>query len=414
MPTFDSMKMAEITPVFNYNDAFNKRGEAAIHVRIYYQGKRKLVGLGIHVLPSQWDSKRLRVKSHPSKDQYNNRIKNEINRIRDNEDRLIERRKRYTISDLLEAHEVHDQESFLEWFKQDLSTRVDLAPGTVRQHWVVFRRLEDFKPDIRFAHIDYEFLYGFEQFLRSFTYTKGSVTKKLELTRVVKYLKTLNTYIKRAIKLDMMSERDNPFKRFEWSEYTRAERQADRKRRYLEPEEVQRLENLTFGAKDKHHEKIRDFFIIQCYTGLAYGDMIKLSKANVEYKGTSDNHGLVIRKSREKSGEILYIPVCSMAPKAERILKKYYDQADDYLFDQITSIYINRELKKIARKAGIDKPVTTHVGRHTCAMWLLYNGHTKDIVAKVLGHSDLRSTAIYAEINESVLDETFSKLNRVI
>ena len=87
------MKLAEITPVFNYNKSVNRNGESALHLRIYYKGKRKLIGLGIHVKQTQWDNRSGKVKGHSRKDEYNNRIKTEINRIRDNESTKISNKK---------------------------------------------------------------------------------------------------------------------------------------------------------------------------------------------------------------------------------------------------------------------------------------------------------------------------------
>ncbi len=195
------LKLAKITPVYNYNNSANKRGESAIHIRVYYGSKRKLVGTGTHLRPEQWDAKRNKVKNHPAKESFNIRIKNELRRIEDNEQWYIARRRKYSVTDLIADRKLNQEyQSFSQFIKLDLAKRTDLSPGTIRNHQGFINRLAEFKSFIAFDDVNYSFLNNFEIFLRGYSFTKGGITKRLELTRVVKYLKTLNTYVKRAIK----------------------------------------------------------------------------------------------------------------------------------------------------------------------------------------------------------------------
>lgn len=410
------MKLAEITPVFNYNNRLNRHGEAAVHVRIYFAGKRRLVSTGVSVSPECWDDLKLRVKGHPKKDIYNFGIRDIINQIEQNQQELLRSgADGYTVDDLLNYHEKNrDREtSLVQFMRLDLDTRVDLKAGTRKNHKSFLKRFCEYRQEMLFADVNYSMLKEYEQFLRSYTFESGGTIKNLSLTRVAKHLKTFHSYINRAIKEGYLTEAGDPFRHFDWSGYYRAEKQANKRRRHLDPADVRALEALQFAPQQKHLEVIRDFFLVQCYTGLSYGDMIGLRKHHFKHKITESGSGLVIEMARKKTDEPFYVPVFLMSDKAESLFKKYLSKGRPYVFDQFTDVHINRELKKLAVMAGINEKITTHVGRHTCAMWLLHQGTPIEIISKILGHTNIKTTEIYAMIDQRSIDQAFIKRDQI-
>lgn len=147
-------------------------------------------------------------------------------------------------------------------------------------------------------------------------------------------------------------------------------------------------------------EKVRDLFLFQCFTGLAYVDLAELTKEDYQ---KNDLGQIYIRKKRSKTG-VVFTTV--LLEDAIKIAEKY-----DYELPVLSNQKYNTYLKEIQDICGIKKPLHTHIGRHTCATYLLNKGLSIDIVAKVLGHSNTKQTKHYARL----LDETvFEEIKKAI
>ena len=102
--------------------------------------------------------------------------------------------------------------------------------------------------------------------------------------------------------------------------------------------------------------------------------------------------------------------------KAIAILEKYRSQrpADGRLLPVCCNQVINRDLKKIAGKCGIDRPLTYHMARHTFATLSLTNGVSMETVSKTLGHASIRTTQVYARILPQKMETELARLNNVM
>lgn len=171
----------------------------------------------------------------------------------------------------------------------------------------------------------------------------------------------------------------------------------DTKRGFLSKDEIKLLLDATF--KKKGYELIRDLFIFCTFSGLAYTDMYNLTKENLQ---TSFDGHMWIIKEREKTGvescvRLLDIP--------RRILEKYEGMAKDGKLLPVPCYpNIRNGLKVVAQLSGIDKNLTWHMSRHTMATTVaLSNGVPIETVSKMLGHTSIRTTQIYAKItNEKI------------
>lgn len=148
---------------------------------------------------------------------------------------------------------------------------------------------------------------------------------------------------------------------------------------YLEECELRKILNYNFTG---NLQKYADLFLIQCYTGLAYADLIRLNSTNL----IKDSDGLVwINITRQKvEGAECIIPVIG---KAWKILAKY-----NFSLPSFSNQKYNAALKKIASEVGIRKKLTTHVGRKTYGTILLNKDVPIETVSKLLGHSNIRIT----------------------
>lgn len=166
---------------------------------------------------------------------------------------------------------------------------------------------------------------------------------------------------------------------------------------FLTKEEVNRIETKSF-ASDRL-AKVRDLFLFQCYTGLAYTDMARLKKEDFQVNEMGQTF---IKKPRMKTG-IDFTVV--MLDEALTILRRY-----DYRLPILTNQKYNSYLKEIGDLCEISKPLHTHIGRHTCATFLLNKGMSLDYVAKILGHSNTKQTKHYAKLLDESVFKEFKRL----
>jgi site-specific recombinase XerD len=151
----------------------------------------------------------------------------------------------------------------------------------------------------------------------------------------------------------------------------------------------------TLHLNDPDLDRKRDIFLFACYTGLAYVDLQQLNSSHL-IKETDNSW--YIRKPRQKTGQDSIIP---LLPAAIRILEKYSVANDIANFHWFVSTNqkMNRGLKFIAKRAGIEKDLHMHLARHTFATTVtLANGVPIETVSKMLGHANIKQTQHYAKV----------------
>jgi site-specific recombinase XerD len=214
----------------------------------------------------------------------------------------------------------------------------------------------------------------------------------------MKHIERLRKMINMAITLDWLPK--DPFSNFK-KHFDRVERQC------LTRKELAGLENKQFTIDRLNH--VRDMFIFSCYTGLAYIDLAELTPDNII---TGIDGGLWISTSRAKTDTGVRVPIL---PQAREVMEKYCDnpraQNSGTVFPVISNQRMNGYLKEIADLCGITKALTFHIARHTFATTVtLSNGVPIESVSKMLGHTSIRTTQIYAKVIESKLSEDMGKL----
>ena len=158
-------------------------------------------------------------------------------------------------------------------------------------------------------------------------------------------------------------------------------------------DEVRRIRTVKLGSK--RIENIRDLFILQCYTGLAFKDMSCFSEKDI--KIDKDGKEWIV-KERIKTGITALIPIL---PVVKEILVKY-----NYHLPTLTNQKYNSYLKEIQEMCGIKQTLHSHLAHHTCGTLLLNAGVDMLTVSKVLGHSSTKTTEmVYAKL----LPETIMK-----
>lgn len=275
-----------------------------------------------------------------------------------------------------------------------------IKPGTQKNYHSTERcidqfLLEEYKvSDILLRKLNHKFIMDFEQYLRQYTPSTRSMCNN---NGAMKHMERLKKMSRLAVKLGWL-DRD-PFRDFKL-------RFEKAKSEFLTGTELKLMEGKTFGKKSM--ERSRDIFLFACYTGLSYIDVKELTSDSF-IKGMDGNDWLYL--DRAKTGETLSIP---LLPKARGIIDKYggFKKIGGVRLLPVQSNQkINANLKLMARACGITKRVTFHVARHTFATTItLSNGMPIETVSKLLGHTKLKSTQIYARVVDKKVWEDMLKL----
>ena len=210
---------------------------------------------------------------------------------------------------------------------------------------------------------------------------------------------TLNDSYKHAIKSGYVARGKNPFDGYELNDKGRTKGRVP-----LNFEELIKFEKVVL--KDIKHQRVRDFFIFQALTGYSYVDLKQASKENL----VIDANGKTwILKNRQKTDGASKVPLID---KAQAILNKHKSEDRKTLFKIPYPNEYNTSIREIAAKAGIDKHLTSHSARHSCATLLLEIGIPMKTISLILGHSNTKTTEHYAKVTDPLVAEQFEKLNK--
>jgi integrase len=215
--------------------------------------------------------------------------------------------------------------------------------------------------------------------------------KNISQGAVHNYHKNMRALLGRALKFGIIQS--SPYERMRGD----IERGDVETVEFLTDEERDRIEALAL-TDGRVIAAARDMFLFQCYTGMAYADMMAFRLDNCRKSGDV----LTYSAPRVKTGVWFYIQIL---PKALAIAEKYGGS-----MPSVCNEVFNRKLKDIAKMAGITKKLTTHVGRHTFATWALRNGVPIERLAKMLGHTKITQTQRYAKVLATDVYAEFEKL----
>ena len=216
--------------------------------------------------------------------------------------------------------------------------------------------------------------------------------KGLQENTVIRYMKVVKKVLNIAVNYDWIQK--NPFGNIRF-------REKEVNKEFLTKEELETLRTKEFDIP--RLELVRDVFLVQCWTGLAFIDVSELKEEHI----IADNDGnLWIRKERHKTGIMCNVPLLDV-PLG--IIEKYKDhplcQKRGILLPVLSNQKMNSYLKEIADCCGIKKKLSTHTGRHTfCSVVTLANNVSLENIAKMVGHTNTRMTQRYAKVlDQSIL-----------
>jgi len=166
---------------------------------------------------------------------------------------------------------------------------------------------------------------------------------------------------------------------------------------YLDIDEVRALVKT-----DCRYDILKETFLFSCLTGLRWSDINKLDWSEISEFNSSHR----ITFNQKKTGNLQYL---DLPPQAYSLISSLEKRGR--VFQSLRySAYMNVELLRWAMAAGISKHVTFHSGRHTFAVSLITQGVDIFTISKLMGHTQVKTTQLYADIIEKVRKEAMHKI----
>ncbi|AZA82480.1 recombinase [Chryseobacterium lactis] len=245
-----------------------------------------------------------------------------------------------------------------------------------KSHAAKFIKFKYNRDDLEFRELNFAFIRDYELYLKT--------VRNCSNNTALKYIANFKTIVLRAIAKDIIPR--DPFKLFK-SKKTKI------KKKPLSTDELFRLENKVFSSE--RLSLIRDIFVFQCYTGLAYIDAYQLKPSDIK-KGIDGT--LWIMSSRQKSKSETDIP---LLPKAIEIMERYQDHPLCIKRGSVLPVKSNQKmneyLKEIAILCDLPDTLNTHKARRTFGSTVtLKNGVPLHIVKEMMGHYSVKQTEEYA------------------
>lgn len=365
--------------VFNRKKRLNKRGMALVQVEAYLNRKKMYFSTKIYLKPEQWDAKRKMVKNHPNANVLNRMLYENIAAIEQTELGLWQQGKSISLDLLKNSIDkpLSNGRSFLTFFKEEIANS-SLKESTRQNHLSTLELLQEFKKEVLFTDLTFEFVSSFDNYLQSKGYHPNTIAK---------HMKHLKRYINVAINKEYMDIQKYAFRKYKI-------KSIEGSHTHLAPEELHKFENLQLTGRYTRLQKTKDAFLFCCYAGLRYSDFTNLTSANiVEFHQET----WIIYKSVKTGMEVRLPLYLLFEGKGIQILQRYKDDFNSF-FKLKDNSNINKELNILAGLAKIDKRVSFHTARHTNATLLLYNGANITTVQKLLGHKSVKTTQVYANI----------------
>lgn len=381
-------------------------GEALVYARITVNQKRANISLKRRVPVKLWDPKKNRSKgtsaSSRQLNQYIDQIYTKLFQIYQD----LKFQEKLITAKLIKAYYTGQNEqsktlsNLIEYHSKKIENT--LAKGSIRNFKVTENYLNKFivkekkTTDVYLKELDYKFLCDFENYFAN--YWPAGHPKALSQNTIMKHIQQLRKMVTLAYHMEWISK--DPFVRWK-PVYEKKQRE------FLSENELSNMENFDFTIE--RLDRVRDLFVFSCYTGISYVDVMNLSSDNL-VMGIDGTNWIFTKRQKTKSS--VKVPLLE---KAQELIEKYIEHpmtiVTGTLFPTITNEKLNVYLKEVAHYAGIKKNLTYHMARHTFATTVtLSNGVPIETVSKLLGHSKIATTQIYARVIERKVSEDINAL----
>ena len=360
-------------------------GTISLYLDMYHKGNRKKEGLKLYIIP----------ETTPAAKQQNKNTR-----------RLAEQIKAQRILDIQKDGLVDweklkkSRTTLVSWLEDFVTCEAQLSPSGVVSKRNAKVRVEEYlasigKPDKRLSDVDKEFCRGFVAFLRTCKSHRGKETISDTTARLL--MSRVAAAMNKAVVEGLIPS--NPFKALESKEKPKI---TASRREFLTVEELKVLINTPCRC-----DMVKKAFLFSCFTGLRYSDMKSLLWSEIHT--AADGKTQYIEHRQVKTKKTVTIP---LSEEALRWMPRQEDGIDKVFHElKISTSTVEAVLKEWMKDCKIDKHITYHCSRHTAATTLLTLGANLYVVSKLMGHSSIQMTEVYAKIVDQKKVETMNLVN---
>lgn len=283
--------------------------------------------------------------------------------------------------------------SLNDWMERHRMKQAALGKKSVRQIICVTRlAVACGSCAIRLVDTDAEFCKKLVTYMRSRYRTTAG--KQLCAYTVINYLRCFTHAMNEAVREGMIDY--NPMSRLRQEDKVRT---PGRQIKYLSIDEVKRL-IMNGNCQDR----VKRAFLFSCFCGLRFSDVSALTWGNVKAgSNTKLRIELIVMKTGMPLTVYLSDEACKWLPERRETTAN--------VFQLPSAVWVNKILKRWGKSAGINKRLTFHVAAHTFATMMLTLGADLYTTSKLLGHSSIKTTQIYAQIVDKKKEEAVNLVN---
>ncbi len=380
-----------------------KSGKAPIMGRITVNNSMAQFSSKLSCTPELWNPRESRLdgKSHEAVE-INQKIEKLLLAVHSAFDSLAERKKPFDAESVKDMYQgsMDSQTSLLALLSQymeGLRARIgiDVAPTTLGTYVYTHRSLGKFikkkfrTKDVAFGQLNEQFIREYQDFaLGELGYSPDTVRHYLAILK----------------KICKIAFREGLSEKFHFAHY-KLPKQKETTPKALSRESFEKIRDLNIPSNRPSTRLTRDLFLFACYTGTSYADVVRITSENL----FTDEEGSLWLKYRRKKTD--YRARVKLLPEAIVLLEKYRDESRDTLFPSQSAEMVKANMKGLRVMAGIKEPVTYHAGRHSFASLItLEEGVPIETISRMLGHSNIQTTQIYARVTPKKLFDDMDKL----
>lgn len=380
----------------------DKSGKAPIMGRITVNRTMVQFSCKISCTPGLWNPResRLNGKSREAVE-TNAKIDKLLLDINAAFDSLLERKSDFDAVSVKDAFQgsMNTQMTLLKQFRkinEDLLERVgiDRAYGTYDKYRYTLMILEEFVnkklgvSDIAFGQLTERFIWDFQEFV---------------LDEKKQAVDTLRHYLALLKKVCRIAYKEGHSERYHFCNF-KLPKQKVSAPKALTHEEFVKVRDLEIPPQRASIVVTRDLFLFACYTGTSYADTVSITRDNL----SRDDTGALWLKYRRKKNELR--ARVKLLPEAIALIEKYRDDKREALFPKQLYSTLRGNMKILRVLAGIESDIVYHAGRHSFASLItLGDGVPIETISKMLGHSNIQTTQIYARVTPRKLFEDMDR-----
>lgn len=383
------MKTIQVRVLFDRKGQATPKKAALVQLEVRFNKERKFIGTGVKVFKGQF--KNGRIVGRSDADTLNEKINTLYKYVHDVYNESLNKRIPFSLSMLDDGKVYQSKTPFLDWCRKRTEEKRSSA-STRRQNNLFCNLLEHFGRILAFDDATLPNIHRFDDWLK--THIGQKTGRPLTDNSVKAYHSRMRAFLSEAASFGLIKQ--NPYDLFKCG------RCQTIPRMYLTMEELNMLR--TWNPPTKSRQFALHLFLVQCYTGLSYSDLMA-----TDFTKAEEHSGNLIlpRTTRIKTGTQFYIML--LQPVID-ILEQY-----NYHLPQVTLQAYTRQLSIIEKETNIGKHITSHVGRHTFATTIaLGSGIPIEVVSKMLGHTNIQTTQIYAKILPKQVEQGFEQIKKVV